>query len=123
MSTIAMKDPVDVLAERLTDKPGDVERASRILADVQAQVHRVLFVAPNVRTVEIYWPPPDSYHAACMRISFKVKGGPLFNKHVLEFRLDGRRPETIRLNGNNMPTDIAATHAARYIAKAITTSH
>jgi hypothetical protein len=119
MTTTTIKDPVDVLAERLAGKPGDVERASRILADIQAQVHRVLFVSPRVKGVDIHIPTPDSYHHAEMKISFRVVGGPIFKRYLLHFRLDGRATKKVWLNGKTVDTDAAAIIAARFIADAV----
>tara|TARA_R110002110_G_scaffold9416_1_gene46290 strand:+ start:537 stop:875 length:339 start_codon:yes stop_codon:yes gene_type:complete len=109
---------LDVLAARLGDNPGDVEKAARVLTEIQAQLHGVLFAAPKVRNVSIRWPPPTSHYHAAMAITFKVEGRS-FKTHRLAFRLDGRRVDNIRFNGRKMPTSAAVPEGATLIADSV----
>ena len=91
------RDPLDVLAARLGDNPGDVEK---------------------VRNVSIRWPPPTPHYHAAMAITFKVEGRS-FKTHRLAFRLDGRRVDNIRFNGRKMPTSAAVPEGATLIADSV----
>jgi len=109
------QDPVEVLASRLGDNPSDIEKASRVLLEIQAQVHRMLFAAPNILGVVVNWPTPNSYHVAALKFSFRVKGGGFKRWHI-QYALDGRQPENIKFNGRRIPTSAAVPEAATLIA-------
>ena len=100
------RDPLDVLAARLGDNPGDVEKAARVLTEIK------------VRNVSIRWPPPTPHYHAAMAITFKVEGRS-FKTHRLAFRLDGRRVDNIRFNGRKMPTSAAVPEGATLIADSV----